>query len=214
MPATDCVGFLDTGLPPARPKRRDLSPLAELLAQTLWPLADWKGDRARCERAAQAVARVIVTTNSATPTGLRASDEVEQHVFAQLAGARSALLIGLLTSREETRHLAAELAGARSALDHMRGAMSWLSGHDRQGLDHLAEANHESRGREAAVRQARRWAARARAAEASLERLNDWCDGLDETAVHVAGRTEPIRTHPVAAAVRDRIAGGTEEGPK
>lgn len=66
-----------------------------------------------------------------------------------------------------------ELAGARRTIQHMSRAMSWISGHDRQGLDHLEEAVREGRGREAAVRQARRWAARARATEAALAALAD-----------------------------------------
>ncbi|MER7835297.1 hypothetical protein ABTY98_05140 [Streptomyces sp. NPDC096040] len=186
---TDCVGFLDAGLPPVPPKRRPLSPLAELLAAELWPLADWKGDRGQCERAAQAAARLVVSINSTNVAMAQVADE-------------------------ETRRLADELAGARATIDHMRGAMSWLSGHDRRGLDHLAEANYESRAREAAVAQARAWAARARAAEAALQRLNDWCDELDETAFHVASRTQAVRIHPVAANIRHHLAGGTEEGSK
>jgi len=180
MVATDCVGFLDAGLPPVPPTgRRKLSALAELIAAELWTLADWKGDRAQCERAAQAVARLVVSLN------------------------RTNVIVRDLAAEEETRRLADELAGARATIDHMRGAMSWLSGHDRQGLDHLAEANYEARAREAAV------------AEAALQRLTDWCDGLDDTAFHVAGRTEAVRVHPVAAAVRHQIAGPAEqEGPK
>ncbi|WP_435601290.1 hypothetical protein [Streptomyces sp. C10-9-1] len=61
-----------------------------------------------------------------------------------------------------------ELAGARASIEHMTKAMSWICGHDRQGLDHLAEAQREARGREAAVRQARAWARIARAVEAEL----------------------------------------------
>lgn len=72
--------------------------------------------------------------------------------------------------------LTAELGGARTAIDHMTEAMSWICGHDRQGLDHLEEAQHEARGRESAVVQARRWAARARAAEAAIDRLRDVAD--------------------------------------
>lgn len=64
--------------------------------------------------------------------------------------------------------LGEELAGARATIDHMAKAMDWICGHDRQGLDHLAEAMYEGRAREAAVKQARAWAARARAAEADV----------------------------------------------
>ena len=63
-----------------------------------------------------------------------------------------------------------ELKGARATIDHMAKAMSWISGHDRQGLDHLDEAQYEARAREAAVKQARHWAARARGAEATVAR--------------------------------------------
>ncbi|WP_411092249.1 hypothetical protein [Streptomyces sp. 049-1] len=182
MAATDCVGFLDAGLPPVPPPtRRKLSALAELLAAELWPLADWKGDRARCERAAQAVAATVISLNS-TSIAVR-------HV-----------------AEEEARRQADELAGARATIDHMCGAMSWLGGHDRQGLDHLAEANYEAGAREAAVTQARAWAARARTAEAALQRLTDWCDELDATAFHVAGRTDAVRVHPVAANIRHHLA--------
>ncbi|MGX1301404.1 hypothetical protein RKD35_002892 [Streptomyces albogriseolus] len=191
MTATDCVGFLDAGLPPVPPPAHEIpSALTELLAAELWPLADWKGDRAQCRRAAQAVARFVVSLNST-----------------------SAALAHLMD--EETRRLADELAAARATIDHMRGAMSWLSGHDRQGLDHLAEANYEARAREAVVAQARAWATRARTAEAALQRLTDWCDELDETAFHVAGRTEAVRVHPVAASIRHHLAAPAEqEGPK
>jgi hypothetical protein len=187
----DATGFLNTGMPPVPPPAHaPASALTELLAAELWPLADWKGDRAQCRRAAQAVARCVVSLNSTSAVLARMADE-------------------------ETRRLADELAGARATIDHMRGAMSWLGGHDRQGLDHLAEANHEARAREAAVAQARAWATRARTAEAALQRLNDWCDGLDETAFNVPGRTEAVRVHPVAAAVRHQLAGTAEqEGPK
>lgn len=69
---------------------------------------------------------------------------------------------------QTAEQLAEELAGARATIDHMSKAMSWISGHDRQGLDHLEEAQYEGRARMAAVQQAQRWAARARAAEAAL----------------------------------------------
>lgn len=62
-----------------------------------------------------------------------------------------------------------ELAGANATIEHMAKAMSWLGGHDRQGLDHLDEAMYEARSREAAVLQAQRWAKRAKAAEAQLD---------------------------------------------
>lgn len=191
MTATDCVKFLAAGSPPVPPPgRAKMFALAELLAAELWTLADWKGDRAQCERAAQAVARLVVDVNG---TNI---------VMRDLAD-------------KETRRLAEELAGARATIDHMRGAMSWLSGHDRRGLDHLAEANYEARAREATVAQARAWATRARTAEAALQRLTDWCDELEETAFHVAGRTDAVRVHPVAANIRHHLAGPAEqEGPK
>ncbi|MGW2501863.1 hypothetical protein ACWCXL_12225 [Streptomyces sp. NPDC001588] len=69
------------------------------------------------------------------------------------------------------RRLTEELAGAQATIDHMARAMSWLGGHDRQGLDHLNEAQYEARARMAAVKQARQWAARARAAERALNRV-------------------------------------------
>ncbi|MDH6489600.1 hypothetical protein [Streptomyces sp. SAI-127] len=183
MDATDCVGFLAVDMPPVPPPTRPkTSALAQHLAGVLWLYADWKGDLRQCERAAEAVARTVVDLNSTNV------------VVRDLA-------------TEETQRLAAELADARATIDHMRKAMSWLSGHDRRGLDHLAEANHEARAREAAVGQARAWAARARTAEAALQRLTDWCDELDQTAFHVAGRTEAVRVHPVAANIRHHLAG-------
>jgi hypothetical protein len=190
MSTTDCVGFLDVDMPPVPSPRRDLSPLTELLAGALWPLADWKGDRRQCERAAKTLARLVVDLNTT-----------------------NVIVRDLAT--EETQRLAAELADARATIDHMRKAMSWLSGHDRQGLDHLAEANYEARARESAVGEARRWARRARTAEAAVERVTAWCDELDQTAFHVAGRTEAVRVHPVAANVRHHLTGPTaQEGPK
>ncbi|SOE31716.1 hypothetical protein [Streptomyces sp. OK228] len=186
MAATDCVGFLDADLPPVPPPTpRAPAALTELIAGTLWPLADWKGNRAQCERAAQAVARLIVSTNS-TAALHRAANE-------------------------EAQRLAAELVGARATIDHMRGAMSWLSGHDRQGLDHLAEANYEARAREAAVAQARQWAERARTTESAVGRVTAWCNDLDHRAKEQAG---PDAVHPVAAHVRHHLAGATGEGPK
>ncbi len=68
----------------------------------------------------------------------------------------------------ERDRLRIELTGARATTDHMSKVMSWISGHDRQGLDHLKEATREARGRESAVKQAKAWAARARAAESAL----------------------------------------------
>ena len=73
-----------------------------------------------------------------------------------------------------------ELRQARVTIDHMSQAMSWICGHDRQGLDHLAEAQREARGREAAVRQAQAWAKRARIAEADLELLRPQVDRLGD----------------------------------
>jgi hypothetical protein len=82
-------------------------------------------------------------------------------------------------------HLAAELAGARATIDHMSKAMSWICGHDRQGLDHLDEAMRESRAREAAVKQARTWAARARTAEAALDRVRQLCELTIDASIRV-----------------------------
>jgi hypothetical protein len=193
MPTTDGVGFLNVDMPPVPlPTRPKTSALAQHLAGVLWLYADWKGDVRQCERAAQAVARTVVDLALDGP----------HPVLQDLA-------------TEETHRLAAELADARATIDHMRKAMSWLSGHDRQGRDHLAEANYEARAREAAVGEARRWARRAWTAEAAVERVTAWCDELDETAFHVAGRTEAVRVHPVAANVRHHLAGPAEqEGPK
>lgn len=95
--------------------------------------------------------------------------------------------------------LRGELAGARSTIDHMSKAMSWLGGHDREGLDHLDEAMHEARSRESAVRQAQRWAKRAKAAEAVLGQVaeiaavdgepdNDWQHGY----AHASGELRAV----------------------
>lgn len=72
------------------------------------------------------------------------------------------------TAEAEAKRLTEELAELRATLDHMSKAMSWISGHDRQGLDHLEEAQYEAGARLAAVKQAQRWAGRARAAEATV----------------------------------------------
>ncbi|GGU29174.1 hypothetical protein [Streptomyces coeruleorubidus] len=93
----------------------------------------------------------------------------------------------------------------------MRGAMSWLSGHDRQRLDHLAEANYEARAREAAAARARAWATRARQAETVLERLGDWCDRLDEIARAQGGPDASTLWPPTSAT---RSPGTTGEGQK
>ncbi|MGW0581933.1 hypothetical protein ACWD25_39710 [Streptomyces sp. NPDC002920] len=55
----------------------------------------------------------------------------------------------------------------------MSRAMSWISGHDRQGRDHLDEAMRFARARDRAVDEAKKWAARARAAEAAVERVRE-----------------------------------------
>lgn len=44
------------------------------------------------------------------------------------------------SSEGTIEHLARELAGAKATISHMTEAMGWLSGHDRSGLDHLADA--------------------------------------------------------------------------
>jgi hypothetical protein len=75
--------------------------------------------------------------------------------------------------RNQMEWFRSELRGARQTIQHMGRAMSWCTGHDRQGLDHLDEATREARARERAVDQARRWAARARSTETALARLAD-----------------------------------------
>jgi hypothetical protein len=75
--------------------------------------------------------------------------------------------------RDQLSECRAELVGARSTIQHMSKAMSWISGHDRQGLDHLVEAMREARARENAVNQAKRWARRVKSAEAALERARE-----------------------------------------
>jgi hypothetical protein len=75
--------------------------------------------------------------------------------------------------RNQMEWYRSELAGARATIRHMSRAMSWISGHDRTGLDHLDEAMREARARERAVAQARGWAARARSTETGLARLAD-----------------------------------------
>ncbi|WP_406444493.1 hypothetical protein OHB14_36580 [Streptomyces sp. NBC_01613] len=70
---------------------------------------------------------------------------------------------------QTAEQLAEELAGARATIDHMANAMSWICGHDRQGLDHLDEAQREGHARESAVKQARQWAQSARGAEAERD---------------------------------------------
>jgi hypothetical protein len=42
--------------------------------------------------------------------------------------------------RAEVERLRDELTGALATVKHLTAAMSWVSGHDRQGLDHLDEA--------------------------------------------------------------------------
>ncbi|MFF1467988.1 hypothetical protein [Streptomyces mirabilis] len=183
MTATDAVGFLDTAPPVPPPTRPAPSTLTELIAGALWPLADWKGDRRQCERAAQAVARLIVHTNATTAALLRATNE-------------------------ETQRLVVDVAKANATIDHLRSRVAWLSGHDRQDQDPLAEANYEARARKAAVGEARRWARRAWTAEAAVEWVSAWCDYLDSIVA------VPDTAHPVAANVRHHLAGSTEEGPK
>ncbi|MER7815629.1 hypothetical protein [Streptomyces sp. NPDC096153] len=95
----------------------------------------------------------------------------------------------LRTEAEKQRDQAREeLAGARATIDHMSKAMSWIGGHDRQGLDHLEEAQAEARARESAVRQARRWAGRARAAESELLRLRGEVHHQVQAKIDVGGQ--------------------------
>jgi hypothetical protein len=112
---------------------------------------------------------------------------------------------------QTAEQLAEELAGARATIDHMSKAMSWISGHDRQGLDHLEEAQHEGRARLATMKQAQGWAARARHAEATLARIQALVDAhpagidtahileaLDQTTPAATPATEPCG-HPSPA---------------
>jgi hypothetical protein len=46
----------------------------------------------------------------------------------------------VLARAEETRRLVAELDGAKRTIAHLTEAMSWVSGHDRTGQDHLEDA--------------------------------------------------------------------------
>lgn len=56
--------------------------------------------------------------------------------------------------------------------------MGWIAGHDRQGLDHLEEAQRAWRARERLIDQVRTWARRAKSAEASLDQVRDMRDQL------------------------------------
>jgi hypothetical protein len=100
--------------------------------------------------------------------------------------------------REQLTWTRGELAGARRTIQHMSKAMSWICGHDRQGLDHLEEAMREGRGRAAAVRQARRWASRARSTETALARLADQleteetCGGAWDSSQEAARRIRAV----------------------
>jgi hypothetical protein len=93
-------------------------------------------------------------------------------------------------TEQTVEQLTEELAGARATIDHMSKAMSWISGHDRQGLDHLEEAQYEARARFATMKQAQRWAARARSAEAAVARVQAIADehpaGIDTALIHEA----------------------------
>lgn len=90
----------------------------------------------------------------------------------------------------------AELAGARATIEHMSQAMSWISGHDRQGLDHLDEAQREARARESAVKQARAWAARARTAGADLAAaMEGWNGEADAHAKRLAAVRLALSSH-------------------
>ena len=70
---------------------------------------------------------------------------------------------------------------------------------------------YQERAREAAVAQARRWAARAREAEAAVERVTAWCDRLDQIA---RDHGSPDAVHPVAAHVRHHLTTAAEERPE
>ena len=43
-------------------------------------------------------------------------------------------------SQGDNADIAEELEGARATIAHMSDAMSWISGHDRSGRDHLEDA--------------------------------------------------------------------------
>ncbi|WP_052432808.1 hypothetical protein [Streptacidiphilus carbonis] len=115
--------------------------------------------------------------------------------------------------QERAEKAEAELAGARATIDHMSNAMSWIAGHDRQGLDHLEEAQYEAHAREAAVVQARRWAVRARAAEAALapvravesDDLHGWYAAMDDDAPTPAA--EDVIVMPCFSTLMRRFGG-------
>ena len=75
--------------------------------------------------------------------------------------------------RDQLSWTRGELASARRTIQHMCRSMGWIAGHDRQGLDHLAEAMRFARARDRVVAEAKKWARRARTAEASLERIRE-----------------------------------------
>lgn len=67
--------------------------------------------------------------------------------------------------------LIAELRGAKATIAHMTQAMSWISGHDRAGLDHLDEAMQMGMERDTAE-------AGLREARATIERVRELGDEL------------------------------------
>lgn len=101
----------------------------------------------------------------------------------------------------ENARTADELAGARATIDHMSAAMSWIAGHDRQGLDHLEEAQYEARARESAIEQARSWARRAERAEQQLANVRAECDAIEREQYPVADDGMAIAVRRVRAAL-------------
>lgn len=91
----------------------------------------------------------------------------------------------------------AEVDGARATIEHMTAAMEWLSGHDRQGLDHLEESMAAS---------AERDAAEVRASAAEQERA----DALASLELH---RAETARLSAELADPLGDLVCGSCEGP-
>jgi hypothetical protein len=111
---------------------------------------------------------------------------------------------------EERNRLVQELAGARATIEHMAKAAWWISGHDRQGQDHLEEAEYDRRALEATVIQARKWAALAKEAKADADRGWDDAQKRQDEAESWAGHWKSVNQaysilHNRMAAVR-RVA--------
>ena len=84
----------------------------------------------------------------------------------------------------DVAELQTELAGARSTIYHLTTAMSWVSGHDRQGLDHLKQAEYLERAKKHVAEQAKLWKLRAQRAdfryEAQFKRYERAIDRIGE----------------------------------